>query len=160
MHHTSSDDALSAPMAADSIPEVPASKGKKRGHSIWKIDWWCEAATAAFKASGKTYEDIAKELAATFDYKTDKTMVGRCLAGDPLTLKLAEHLSAILEIPPPIYIPKNIDDALKLLGKRELERVRAQVAVLRAGVEKSADGGHPPGVASKDERPGGPRTKR
>jgi hypothetical protein len=131
--------ALCAVEALDTMGPVPGIRGKKRGHTIPRVGWWCDGATERVDRAGLTHPQLAKLVGERFGYKVNPTGVLRCLSGDVLTLELAKHISSLLGMAPPIIEPKNEDEALALLGKLELARISAQVGVLKAGVGKNAD---------------------
>lgn len=120
---------------------VAEKKLRDRGHTIPKVDWWCEAATAAADATGLTREQLAAEIARRFNYPVSGTKLIRTLRGDIVTLELAIHVSKLFGIPEPIVVPSSLDEALRFVAQRELERVRAQLGLLSAGVPntRSAD---------------------
>lgn len=134
MHHQVKPAALCASQVRDSLGDVPAHKGKKRGRTIPRVEWWCEAATAAWLGSGLSHDEIAAKLADEFKYEVNGSGISRCLSGEVLTLKLAEHLSTMFGLPPPVIEPRSLEEAYALIGRQERERIRQQVGVLAAGV--------------------------
>lgn len=147
--------ALCASQDPDSLEQMPAPT-KSRGHAIPKVEWWCALATEA--AAPYSHVELAALLLERFGYEVSSTSVGRTLNGDVLTIETARHLSDLFGLPPPVIIPSSEEEALVLLGAQQREQVRAQLGVIRAGVERGELGGQPSPVRSTKD--GRPRTKR
>ena len=162
VHHQVKAPALCASRARDSMTRMPAKADKERGHTIPRVAWWCDAATAAVKASGLTHGQVATEVVKRFSYEVHATGITRCLSGKVLTVQLARHISAMFALPPPIIEPSSEAEALQLLGKQERERIRVQLGAIAAGVRKATEAGHTAKVKIADagDEQAGPRRRR
>ena len=152
------DDALCAAMNLCSVVgmrEVTDAPAKPRGHTIPRIDWWCEAATAA--AAEFSHVELARVLLERFRYEVSSTSVGRTLNGDVLTIETALLLSDLFGLPPPVIMPASQDEALALLGRQQREQIRAQLGVIRAGVAKKRADGQAIPLRSIHAKPGAKR---
>jgi hypothetical protein len=130
---------------------APEDVVKPRGHTVPRVGWWCEMATAA--AAEFTHVELAAILRERFDYAVSSTSIGRTLNGDVLTLETALHISNVFGLPPPVIIPASEQEALTLLGQQQREQIRAQLSVIRAGVAKKLKKDQPPSVTSKGVEP-------
>lgn len=134
----------------DIVDEEDADRAQPRGRTIGAVTWWCELATAESVRQKWTHLRLAAEVSRRIGRPLHQTAITRVLNGKILAVKIAEEVSAILGIPPPVFFPASANEALALVGARELYRVRAQVAVLRAGVEKRIEERQEPQVPSED----------
>lgn len=148
-------DSLEAMSDASDASEAPK---KSRGHAIPRVDWWCVLATEAVKEH--SHVELAKMLLEEYGYEVVSTSIGRVLNGDNLTLETALLLSDKFDLPPPVIIPTSEDEAWKLVGKQQRTVIRAQLAVLRAGVGRKREVRQPASVRSIGERKQQPRSKR
>lgn len=117
-----------------------------RSRTLDRVPWWCDLASERAAAAGLSHIRLAQQIGTT------ETAVQRCPSGKVLGVALAQALSKVLEIPPPLFVPTSEDEALAIVAALELRRVRAQVAVLAAGVDQRAEGRQADPLASIDGR--------
>lgn len=127
----------------------------RRGHTIPRVDWWCDLATRELESSKVTRAGLAAKISA-LGYPTTDASVVRCLSGSVLTIELAEHVSAILGIPPSVIIPATEQAAWTMVGRQQVESVRARVRDLREKLTTESNRRPPDPIPAGDE----PRRRR
>lgn len=142
----------------DEMSQASEAPKKSRGHAIPRVDWWCVLATE--RVAEHSHVELAKMLLDEYGYEVSSTSVGRVLNGDNLTIETALLLCDKFDLPPPVIVPTSEDEAWKLVGKQQRTVIRAQLAVLQAGVAKKRGSRQPAPVTSQGERKQSPRTKR
>lgn len=104
----------------------PVDLGRGVRIPIGKDDWWPVAAMAAATKRAKMLGIRAPGTRSLTNaliergIDADEDKVGRCLSGKIVTWDIAAPLSEILEIPPPVELPRSRDEAemvTVLLGK-------------------------------------------
>ena len=124
--------------AHDVEDEIP--KPEKRGRTFSPPQWWIDAMNAAVKEAGGN-DRVATQLALEQGLDVDASTVSRAKNGVSTSFEMADALSELFAIPPPIFIAETIEDAramegIPLVREKYLAKQVAKAARIAAGVGK------------------------
>jgi hypothetical protein len=97
--------------------------------------WWLALAKARSEARGVKAQ-LVKDWAARYkDIAMDEAKIGRALSGERTQIVVAQRLSRMLKIPPPIFVPSTEDEARAILAEMKVQAdADAEIRDIKAGV--------------------------
>lgn len=141
-------------------PRYYSPKLGAQEHTFEPEKWWLEAVQAACAVRGVKAQLVRAWRAKYKDIAMDEPKLGRAISGVRTQITVAVRISALLGLPPPIFVPKSPDEARALMAEVALRTgIDPKTAEIRAGVEDDENERHPTEVGSPDGR-AGKRTKR